>query len=557
MIAVQKSFLGGMNLLVDDANLMDDEYGLAYNVSSRLGTLKPLKKCERLENWQDFTTASELYHVRGAAFLGDYLIVIASGKAWYYKLNLTDPSEEILFREVRNFTFASFLSDCYFQLVPASTANLLRKLSDNTNASSAVKISPSSTVNGTPQALVVQNGVDQPWIIYESTSGLVARRTQTYAQWTSTSREYVPIGKQMAYANGILYITSPDGKLLYRSVSGRPLDFVVAIDNNGEKVADASNTAWAVGFDEITCLKALNSGEILVATSDDCFSVTPNYELQIFGEPTFIQKSLFHTGVINHRSVVDLLGDVAFLNNEGIRSFNAVLQNTTEGKNSIFSLQVSKLFSGDPLVSEECCVGYFDDYALFAFRFYYGGPGILVYDMLSGQYSCVYRSSVIEGYVRQFATHKGAGRMFAITDTAIYEMFSSEEIEVPRVFTRSFTADLSIVEHKPAKVQLTFSSSISEGTVSLSAVSDGQRINPISKTLTEKSPSIEYPAYYPVMFLASPVIDNIPFVITSGLTGWKLGYYITWTSDAELTRITHVSADVNLEQSLKQQSYVS
>ncbi len=557
MIAVQKSFLGGMNLLVDDANLMDDEYGLAYNVSSRLGTLKPLKKCELLNNWRDFTDNNRAYIPRGIAFLGDYLIVIASGQAWYYKLNLANPREEILFKRVKGFQFSNFYADCYFQLVPASTSNLLRKLSNGSDATSDVLISPSTTINGTPQALVVQNGVEQPWIIYESTSGLAARRTQTYDDWTPTSREYVPVGKQMAYANGILFIASPDGKLLYHSVSGRPLDFVVAIDNNGNKVSDATTVAWAVGFDKITCLKTLNSGEVLVATADDCFTVTPNYEITIFGEPTFVQKSLFSTGVINERSIVDLLGDIAFLNSDGIRSFNAVLQNTTEGKNSIFSLQVEKLFSGDPQISDECCVGYFDDYALFAFRFYYGGPGILVYDMLSGQYSSVYRSTVVNGYIRQFATHKDAGRMFAITSSQVYEMFSSEDIEIPRVSTRTFTNELNIIEQRPTRVQLTFSSSVNEGALTVSVVSDGKRTDPISKNLTAKSLSIEYPVYYPASYLAAPTIDNMVFQLLHGLTGWKLGYYITWTSDAELTRLVHVSSDIGLEQSLKQQSYVS
>ena len=113
---------------------------------------------------------------------------------------------------------------------------------------------------------MVQDGINQPWLIQlnELINILTARKLNTYNQWSNVSsgansREYVPIGKQMMYLNSILFIVAPNGRSIYRSVSGRPLDFMVNIDVDGKKVPSeiiggAASVSFAADFDEITCI---------------------------------------------------------------------------------------------------------------------------------------------------------------------------------------------------------------------------------------------------------------------------------------------------------------
>src|ERR1044071_7680228 len=106
----------------------------------------------------------------------------------------------------------------------------------------------------------------------------------------------------MAYLNGILFIVSPDRKRLYRSVSGRPLDFVVNVTQSGDKGGNAETVSYAVSQEDITCLTPLNSGELFVGTIDGCFPLQLNYDSTIFQEPTFINKDGLSAGVINQWS---------------------------------------------------------------------------------------------------------------------------------------------------------------------------------------------------------------------------------------------------------------
>jgi hypothetical protein len=103
----------------------------------------------------------------------------------------------------------------YAQAVPASTFNYQRKLNDATkiegNTANQVVSTQNIQINGTAAGLVVQDGVNQGWIILPDAT---ARRLQRYSQWTTTNREYVPIMKQMAYINGILFGVAPDGSTL-------------------------------------------------------------------------------------------------------------------------------------------------------------------------------------------------------------------------------------------------------------------------------------------------------------------------------------------------------
>ena len=105
----------------------------------------------------------------------------------------------------------------------------------------------------------------------------------------------------------------------------------------------------------------------------------------MFGEGSFAKQHLFTANSINQHSFVDLLGDFAFIDPEGLRSFNAVMQSKNEGRNSVFSLKVAQLFRGVIQESGKCAAIVFDDYALFACKTIFG-HGILVFDTLTKQF---------------------------------------------------------------------------------------------------------------------------------------------------------------------------
>ena len=148
------------------------------------------------------------------------------------------------------------------------------------------------------------------------------------------------------WTNGILFIVSSDTNTIYRSVSGRPLDFVVnvtnllvatqttVIVNNKSMTAywqygggDATTTSYAVGVGGISCIRSLSTGGIFVSASNATFAVTlnqtPNAPM-IFGEYTFNRAFLFNATCLSDRVIFDTIGDTRFIELTGIRSFNAV-----------------------------------------------------------------------------------------------------------------------------------------------------------------------------------------------------------------------------------------
>lgn len=550
MKAIQKVFSGGMNLLLDDANISELEYGYANNVSCRFGTLKPFGQSTKL--------TSVTGYKQGLFFLGNYMILVNSGLAYWAEL---DETTTPVFTKIDNFELGEF-NNIWGVSLPAASSNLLRKAVDPANAYTDVTLSPDVTVGGTPQCLLVQDGINRPWVIYWENEKFVARKALDVDEWTKENPEFVPLGCMMTYMNGITFIVAPNRKYIYRSVSGRPLDFMVAIQADGEEstmyepggVDTVLPMALTVGYDDITCLRPLNNGDLFVATTDDCFAITLNYDIQMFGEPLYTLKKLFSTGVVNDESFIDILGDYGFITYNGIRSFNAVLQDTSEGRNDVFTLKVDKLFRG--VTQDVCCAGYWDDYALFSFTSYYGGPGILIYDALTKVHNCVYRSSSIEGIIKQFGISKIINkRIFAITDDDVYELFNNTTPEVTQVSTRSFAYDDPRLEHKIQCLKTIFVQNSTEGDIVTSCVVDGKNCGSKEGTLEASVLGVAYPACYPVAFTGSTIAQKT-FYFPNPLTGWKISFFLSWTNGAELTRLSIESEDRAPEQSIKEQTRI-
>ena len=522
---IQNDFSGGMNLLQEDTSIADNEYRLAFNVRNRFNNLAQIKKPT------DITGAlADRGTLQGAYNVGAYLVVFINGEMWYRYATANN------WTQVEGFQMSTTATRIYAKLVPASNQNFLRKLADATD-NSAVDIDPSFVITGTVRAMLVQDGINQPLIVQQAENGAPAVRvSQTYAQWGSASREYVPIGLDMMEHDGILYTVSPDRKRLYRSVTGRFLDFVINVDSNGDKGGDAETTAYAVGYDNITAINPVSSESFIVSTDGSAsYIVTPNRDVTVFGEPTFRRQPLMDTGALNSFSFVDILGDNAFIDSKGVKSFNAVLQLMNEGKNSVFSLKVSPAFYGIIQNSDESAAITFDNYAFFAMNSRYGHT-ILVYDILSKTHVCFDSTASIK--VKQFVSLLPFyEKLYCITvDGKIYEMFSSDEYAMASVDTKRISGEKLNQEQRFSQALCVFTQPIeSDGMVTLCPNVDGKFSSGVTKPIKKYPGGILYPAAYPVTYDNFESPNRINFIASNPRRGWKIGARIKWSGGAKLT----------------------
>jgi hypothetical protein len=307
-------------------------------------------------------------------------------------------------------------------------------------------------------------------------------------------REYVPVGKQMAFHGGKLYVASADGTKLYHSVSGRPLDFMVPVNEDGAKIHDkeaiggVEAVAYTISNDPITCLKSLNTEELFVGALNSSYSVKPDTANTIFGEPTFIKKFLFSTGPVNQNSVIDLLGDTAFIDRHGIRSFNAVQQSETIARNDIFSWPISDIFKDVVQDGTFQCVVVHDGYALFHVLTNLPEQYLtVVYDMATKKFVSLDRqessgtgatwqdgvSATVDVFdansyctpIRGMAvgvTTAGGKDLFAVTDDPssksfwVKHLYGSTEFAMSRVDTKAYSTQEPKIELKPLSINMMF-----------------------------------------------------------------------------------------------------
>ena len=307
-------------------------------------------------------------------------------------------------------------------------------------------------------------------------------------------REYVPIGKQMAFHGGKLYVASADGTKLYHSVSGRPLDFMVPVNEDGgkihakESVGGVEAVAYTISNDPITCLKSLNTGELFVGAFNSSYTVKPDTVNTIFGEPTFTKKFLFSTGPVNQNSVVDLLGDTAFIDRHGIRSFNAVQQAETLARDIIFSLPISDVFKDVAQDGSFQCATVHDGYALFHVLTNLPEQYLtVVYDMATKKFVSLDRQessktgatwqdgavATIDVFdantfctpIRAMATGvttAGSKDLFAVTDDPsskslwVKHLYGSTEFAMGRMDTKAYSTQEPMVELKPISMNMMF-----------------------------------------------------------------------------------------------------
>jgi hypothetical protein len=506
---IQSNFQGGMNLFDQDISLGPNEYGLAFNIRNRKTSLESVKAA--LED-----TTITAGKKQGIYAFDTYLLAFVAGRA-YYRNVVTDS----VWIQIENFHLDPDVDYIYCEVVPASKMNYERKLAETSQIEGSSSNNPinktSLIINGTPAGLVVQDGKNQPWLI---SSAAIATRLKNYDEWTLADREYVPKMKQMKYINGILFGVAPDGKTIYRSVSGRPLDFVVNIKQNGDKGGDAETTAYSVGSDAIALLSALDTGELLVGTSKNLFPIEFNYEKTIFAEPTFLNRRSIPVGVVNQFSFIsyirdDDIPDYFFIDTDGMRYLRAT-KDRNEGRNSAFSLRIQSALSEKQTITAATV---FNDFSYFSLSTIYGNL-IAVYDNKREQWVCFDQIGDVNA-VKMFAVadQSNSPTLYAITDAKLYKLQKSDDYLEASVRTKAMTNGRSNLRLED--VTTVFSgSTIATDKAYITEVVDGVDRAELSKTLT------------------SDLIDNFYFNFQNqSKQGWKVGLKIRWSEGSELLLI--------------------
>lgn len=443
----QLSFIGGMSLRGDDTRLQSNQYRAGFNLTNRFDQLDPIQQSEiDLRLPRDSNSI-----IQELVTFGNFIIIFIDGFAYYrYYTDLN-------WIPIRGFKMDSVAPRFWTIQIPVSTTNYYRIANSSTtsgtaNAAGGVQLaSIAGAAQGNFPGLLVQDNINQPQFIFLDDSGNIkVRTTQTFQEWSITftnatntvvavdsngnsldNREYVPVGSSMAWANGILAITAKDTNSMLRSVSGRPLDFIIAVSNKlalntvslevpiqetidrepiltnvlpftmqaGGTVAvdnttytpggDAYATSYSVGVGGITCVRPIATGGWFIAASNANFAVTLNTTPNaptIFGEYTFLRQFQFNATILDDRCVFDSIGDTRFIALDGLRSYNAVMQLQNEGRNSPFSLDIQQAFETPKLsviqTSGQAAAILFNNYEHYAVNTIFG-PVIVKYDTIN------------------------------------------------------------------------------------------------------------------------------------------------------------------------------
>lgn len=529
-----RDFRGGADMSVEASRLQDGEYVMMINGRNRYGDITPIAKALNLDDYLPSGKKQGLYGY------GEFLVAFVSGKAYFRRVGLS-----LDFKPINGFQMSSQADYIHTAAVPASILNYKRTSASGPNSTVVL----TSAISSTPQALVCQDGVSQPMLIFPDGN---TRPAKTFQEWMddptglTDPREYVPIGLMMLYKDGKLYIVSPDGLELYPSVSGRPLDFVIAVDADGNKLNDgtlieASRLSHRVDADPIQALVNLNTtdGSFYVSTSKASFMVLPDFQNLLFGEPQYSNIVLFGTEARNSFSVVDVLGDTALISSIGVHSFNAISHFQNEGRNAPFSAKVSGLFSSITQVNPAAVV--FDNYAMFAVETVYGS-GVLIFDTVLQQFTGL--DLLVDDDIKMFAQTEinNEKRLFFITERSIYEYYGSEETALCQLYTKEWITDSAEIQQKLKRVRLVFQDIQEIGVVSVQAFIDRKPSSSLSLTVPQTVEAIGLPKQFPFGDSLEDSVYPITFRFYEDvIQAWKVGLLLSFDFSARLVQVEGIS----------------
>ena len=507
----QGDFGGGLDLNLDSTKVQRNASMFISHGRVRRNSIEPVKKHKKIA-----ITGS---HLQGLFAAGSWLVAFSDGIAYYWDIN-TDAG----FKVVPGWTAldieVDFIEAC---VLPSSTSQLRFANADPTNESLVYD----SSIVGNTAALFVTDGVNQPRIIDPATGNY--RDTKTYADWTLTNLEYVPIGVNPVVSGGKFYLLSPDRKSIYHSVSGRYLDFVVNRNSSGDKGGDATTVAKALDFNKITALMPSSGGGLIVTTLYNTYAITPDWSSTIFGEPRLPDELLFPVGALNNRSFVDILGDTAFINQEGVQAFNQTQQTKISSNNFPQGAPIAKALV---FPQERSCVGNWQNYAFFALDTIYG-PCTIVFDQLTKTY-CSFDFDF--GDVKQFALVRTEGqqRLFFITwSNELFEAFAADEYSTCRVYLGEFTPEDGSKMFTVQEAYAGFNNVHDSVDFQMSLYCNRKLIERAQKNITGPSVDLLTPPL-PIPFNPEVDADTIFLKLKDQYQTDKCGLYLEWNGKADL-----------------------
>ena len=584
----QESFIGGMNLLLDDTRLANfsrwsynqalsnNQYRLLLNGRNRYDEIDSIAS-----SVLDISLPAGV--IQEITTFGNFVIAFVSGSCHYRLYN------GLFWNQVDAFSMSASAPRYWTVSVPLATTNYGRAsiLQANTVlVSGATNVAPANTgilqiqslaasFSGNVPGLLVQDGINQPTFIYIDNYGNVqARVTQNYIQWNAVygltpsnygvlltdNREYVPIGTTMAYtSDGKLFIASTDGVSILQSVSGRPLDFVINVNVDGSKGGDAYTTSYSVGVGPIACLRPISTGGLFVAAANSNFTVTlnktPGAPTQ-FGEYTFIRTFLFESTCLSDRCIMDSLGDTRFIDLTGVRSFNAIEQSLNEGRNSVFTSTIAKAFQG--IVQDVAAAIFYDNYEYYGVNTIFG-PAIAIYDTINNDWVGFDVLQTGGKKIKAFAKIELAIQaLFAITeDDQLYQLYASTTnddlptIRLAGLCTMDPRKEQSVINTRVILTNITQDYSV---TASLF-------VN--NRFVISRQQILKYvPAPNPYTGISlGPDIgtqtNNILFTFPNSQQGWKAFIVLSWTGGGSLVSTSVSTEDLMPMQPPTTQSVVN
>lgn len=577
----QTSFLGGMNLLSDDTRLQPSQYRIGLNVRNRYDVLDEVHSSV-------LDTALDLYEtgiLHELITFGNYLIAFKNGNAYYRLYNDSG------WRKILGFGMSKVAPRYWTCVVPLGTTNYVRvapaasTTSTQSNAFASIQQlltnNAGTVAGGSSPGLLVQDNVNQPMFIYADQNGIQVRTTKTYDEWgfdydmadgtmTRDDREYVPIGNLMAYADGVLFVVSPDKSTIFRAVSGRPLDFVINVRSDGDKGGNAWTTSYSVGTGNISALKGMPDGSLFVSAGNANFVLvknTANNAPLMFGEFLFIRKYVCESTIISDRCIIDSAGDTRFIDLNGVRSFNAIQQFLNEGRNSPFTAAIQLALKD--IVQDVAAAILFDNYELYGINTIFG-PAIAVYDTISNCWTSFDVSQTGGKKIKQFAKIElGVQRLYAVTeDDELYALYASPNYDIGNVMTSAISASMvqgadtiklnnAKNEVKPVDFRLILNRIRQDSVVTLLPIVDNRVSsnipNGITKYITYVNPTNPYSG-----LIALPDIDtqltNLYFPMPNCEQGWKASMLIAWTGGGSITQFSMSMKDETPLNPLKTQA---
>ena len=610
----QSSFSAGMNLLVDDTRLPivvgyklgDNPYKIGYNqyrlginVRNRFDVLQPILQSK-------IDTAAPTGIKQELVTFGNFVILFVAGLA-YYRL-YTDTGWKL----IEGFQMSTTAPRFWTCFVPVAITNYVRIANvgitnaATSDAKAGIQLSAVAGASaGNISGLLVQDNINQPQFIFLDDDGNIdVRITQSFTEWSiqftdpsntvvATAedgtpldfREYVPIGNVMTWENGVLYVASQDSNYIYRSVSGRPLDFVINVTNilaantteqsweytdpitgnqiivdvepysqSGGGAFDASNvfhqggdattTSYSVGVGGITTLRPIASGGIFVAASNANFAVTQNMTQNApteFGEYTFIRTFLFNATCLSDRTIIDSLGDTKFIDLTGIRSFNAVEQEQNEGRNSQFSATIQGAFGDEanPLIqnSSQAAAILYNNYELYGVNTIYG-PALAVYDTILSCWTSLDLLQIPTQIKILAKIELTIQRLYAIgIDDNLYELYGGTEFATSYVRLGA-AANEPKFAHKLTDVRLVLNNVTKDCEVSATVFTDNRVSDQptITKKITYSQPTPVYtgPINMPDV---NTMCQPVSFMFPNTQQGWKTFALLSW-NNGNLTTVS-------------------